>query len=58
MADSKTQFKINKLAKDLGLKSKDLCDLLAKHGKEVTVQKALEPAEFDVLFDTLTGQHP
>lgn len=42
MADSKTQFKINKLAKDLGLKSKDLCDLLAKHGKEVTVQKALE----------------
>ena len=57
MADSKTQFKINKLAKDLGLKSKDLCDLLAKHGKEVTVQKALEPAEFDVLFDTLTGQH-
>ena len=57
MADSKSQFKINKLAMDLGLKSKDLCDLLAKHGKEVTVQKALEPAEFDVLFDTLTGQH-
>lgn len=38
-------------------KARDLCDLLAKHGKEVTVQKALEPAEFDVLFDTLTGQH-
>ena len=57
MADNKTQFKINKLAKDLGLKSKDLCDMLAKRGKEVAVQKLLEPAEFDILFDSLTGEH-
>lgn len=57
MADNKTQFKINKLAKDLGLKSKDLCDMLAKRGKEVAVQKSLEPAEFDILFDSLTGEH-
>ncbi len=57
MADNKTQFKINKLAKDLGMKSKDLCDMLAKRGKEVAVQKALEPGEFDILFDTLTGEH-
>lgn len=57
MADNKTQFKINKLAKDLGMKSKELCDMLAKRGKEVTVQKTLEPAEFDVLFDSLTQEH-
>ncbi len=57
MADNKTQFKINKLAKDLGLKSKDLCDMLAKRGKEVAVQKSLEPAEFDILFDSLTSEH-
>lgn len=57
MAETKTQFKINKLAKDLGLKSKDLVDLLAAKGKEVTVQKALEPVEFDLLFDALTKEH-
>ena len=57
MADMKTQFKINKLAKDLGLKGKDLVDLLAKHGKEVTAQKALEAAEFDILFDSLTREN-
>ncbi len=57
MADIKTQFKINKLAKDMGLKSKDLTDLLAKHGKEVTSQKALEPVEFDILMDTLTREN-
>ena len=57
MADNKTQFKINKLAKDLGLKGKDLCEMLAKRGKEVTAQKVLEPTEFDILFDTLTGEH-
>ena len=57
MADSKTQFKLNKLAKDLGLKSKDLTDILAKHGREATVQKTLEPVEFDILFDSLTRDH-
>ncbi len=54
MADTKTQFKINKLAKDMGLKGKDLVEILAKHGREVTPQKTLEAAEFDILFDTLT----
>ncbi len=49
------QFKITKLAKDLGLKSKDLVDILAKNGIEAkTTQKALEPNEFDILFDELT----
>ena len=49
------QFKITKLAKDLGMKSKDLVEILSQNGIEAkTTQKALEPAEFDVLFETLT----
>ena len=55
MAAINQQFKLNKLAKDLGLKSKELVDILAQNGIEAkTTQKALEPAEFDVLFETLT----
>ncbi len=55
MAAINQQFKINKLAKDLGLKSKDLVEILSQNGIEAkTTQKALEPNEFDVLFDTLT----
>ena len=49
------QFKITKLAKDLGMKSKDLVEILSQNGIEAkTTQKALEPGEFDVLFETLT----
>ena len=48
-------FKINQLAKDLGLKSKDITELLAARGVECkTTQKALEPGEFDMVFETLT----
>ena len=56
MAAINQQFKLNKLAKDLGLKSKELVDILAQNGIEAkTTQKALEPAEFDILFETLTS---
>ena len=49
------QFKITKFAKDLGMKSKDLVELLAQNGIEAkTTQKALEPLEFDILFESLT----
>ena len=55
MAAINQQFKLNKLAKDMGLKSKDLVEILSQNGIEAkTTQKALEPAEFDVLFETLT----
>ena len=55
MAAINQQFKLNKLAKDLGLKSKELVDILAQNGIEAkTTQKALEPAEFDILFESLT----
>ena len=56
MAAIMNQFKIAKLAKDLGMKSKELVELLAQNGIEAkTTQKALEPTEFDVLFEVLTG---
>ena len=51
------QFKVNKMAKDMGLKSKDLSDILTEHGMEVKTQRTLEPQEFDVLFETLTRSH-
>ena len=55
MAAMNQQFKITKLAKDLGLKSKELVEILAQNGVETkTTQKALEPAEFDILFEALT----
>ena len=58
MAAINQQFKLNKLAKDLGLKSKDLVEILSQNGIEAkTTQKALEPNEFDILFETLTRAH-
>ena len=46
------------MAKDLGLKSKDLSDILATHGFEVkTTQRTLEPVEFDILLETLTREN-
>ena len=48
-------FKVNHLAKDLSMKSKELTDLMAEKGLECkTTQKALEPGEFDILFEALT----
>ncbi len=58
MAAINQQFKLNKLAKDMGLKSKDLVEILSQNGIEAkTTQKALEPSEFDILFDTLTKEN-
>ena len=48
------QFKLNQLAKDLGVKTKDMTDILKEKGYEGKPQKVLEAAEFDVLFETLT----
>ena len=53
----KPQIKANQLAKDLGLKSKDIVDIMAEKGIELKAQKALEPHEFDVLFDAITSMH-
>ena len=49
------QFKINQMAKDMGLKSKELTDLLADKGiGDVKSQKTLTEQEFNVLFQSLT----
>ena len=53
----KPQIKANQLAKDLGLKSKDIVDIMAGKGIELKTQKSLEPHEFDVLFDAITSAH-
>ncbi len=58
MAAFNPQFKINQMAKDLGLKSKDLTDLLAAKGvEEVKAQKSLTDHEFSLLLQTLTEAH-
>ena len=49
------QFKINQMAKDMGLKSKELTDLLADKGiGDVKSQKTLTEQEFNILFQTMT----
>ena len=53
----KPQIKANQLAKDLNLKSKEITDIMAGKGIELKTQKALEPHEFDVLFDALTSAY-
>ena len=47
-------FKVNQLSKDLGMKSKDLMEMLASHGIEAKTQSALEPDEFGILLNVLT----
>ena len=50
-------FKVNQLSKDLGMKSKDLMEMLASHGIEAKTQSALEPDEFGLLLNTLTKEN-
>ena len=51
------QFKVNQLAKDLGMKSKELSDILTAKGVEVKTQRVLEPKEFELLWETLTSEN-
>ena len=53
----KPQIKANQLAKDLGIKSKEIVDIMAEKGIELKAQKSLEPHEFNVLFDALTSAY-
>ncbi len=53
-----TTYRINRLAKDFNLKSKDIIDLLAEHGLEGKTHMAmLEPAEFSLLIELITSQN-
>ena len=48
------QFKVNQLAKDLGMKGKELNDFLTEKGVEIKTQRNLEAEEFNYIFDELT----
>lgn len=48
-------FKITQLAKDLGIKSKEITELMTARGMECkTTQKTLTAGEFDIVFEALT----
>ena len=53
-ANTQYVFKVNQLAKDLGIKGKEITDVLAGKGFEVKSQATLEATEFGVLMDALT----
>ena len=48
------QYKVNQLAKDLNIKTKDIVDMMSDAGIEVKTQKNLEPDEFGVFFNLIT----
>ena len=47
-------LKVNQLTKDLGIKSKDMSELMTAEGMEYKAQKVLTPTEFAIVFDKLT----
>ena len=50
-------FKVAQLAKDLGIKSKQITELMAARGIECkTTQKSLDAREFDIIFGALTKE--
>ena len=50
-------FKVAQLAKDLGIKSKQITELMLAKGLECkTTQKSLDAKEFDIIFDALTRE--
>ncbi len=58
MAKSAPMFRINQIAKDLGIKTKDVCAIAAEAGIEgKTTSGALEGEEFDRFFEKLTGEN-
>ena len=52
-----SQYKVNQLAKDLSLKTKELTDVMAAAGLEAKTQKALDTFELDVIWEALTKAH-
>ena len=49
-----SQYKVNQLAKDLALKTKDLTDVMTAAGLDAKTQKALDSFELDVIWENLT----
>ena len=58
MAENRIDMKINKLAQDLGMKSRELIDVLASYGFEgKTNNSSISEEEFNVLMGHLTASH-
>ncbi len=58
MAQQATTYRINRLAKDFNIKSKDIIDLLASVGLEGKTHMAiLEPAEFNLFIESITREN-
>jgi len=58
MAKTAPMFKINQLAKDFGLKTKDICALAADAGVEgKTTSASLEAEEFNKFFELITSNN-
>ncbi len=47
-------LKVNQLTKDLGIKSKDMSEIMTAEGVENKSQKILTPTEFSIIFDRIT----
>ena len=57
-ANQKNQTRISNLAKDLGLKNKDILDLLAENGIDGKSHSAmLDPDEFNLVMNELTARN-
>ncbi len=54
---SNSLLKLNQFAKDMNMKAKDVVSILEEKGIAAKSQKALEPAEFEILFETLTREN-
>ena len=53
------KYRVNEVAKDLGLSTKDILDLLAKYiDTPKKAQTALEENELNIIFDHYTQKHP
>ena len=58
MAKTAPMFKINQMAKDFGIKTKELCAIAAEAGVEgKTTSASLEPEEFNKFFELITSNN-
>ena len=49
------KFKVNQLAKDFNIKTKEIIDIFVSKGNDkITAQKTLDPDEFDLFFNIIT----
>ena len=58
MATISEKYRVNALAKDLGMKSKEVIDLLASHGRPgKSHMTVLEEQDLSIVFEYVTQGH-